>query len=259
MSPECSSTCGWSRWAMRRSALSGSPWEPVEMTTTLWSGKLSISRGLDEHPLGHVDVAQRAADVRVLAHRAADEADLAVQVRRGGVDDLLHAVDVRREARDDDAALAAAEDVLQVRADDRLAGGEARAVGVRRVAAEQQQALAAELGQAGDVGGHAVDGRLVELVVAGDEDRAELGGQGDGAARPGSSASCGSARRRTGRPRAARRPCTSMTSTSLASCARRAWSAPSPSSAGRRRPGSSWRRARAGGRAGRRGGPRGRG
>ena len=73
-----------------------------------------------EHALGHVDVAQRAPDVHVLAHRAADERDLAPE-RRGRVDDLLHAVDVRREAGDDDPALAALEDALEVRPDGRLA------------------------------------------------------------------------------------------------------------------------------------------
>ena len=52
--------------------------------------------------------------------------------------------------------------------------GDARPVDVRGVAAQQQQALAAELGQPRHVGGRAADRRLVELVVAGEEDRAEL-------------------------------------------------------------------------------------
>ena len=34
---------GWSPCAIRRSAESGSPWLPVEITTSLWSGKSSIS------------------------------------------------------------------------------------------------------------------------------------------------------------------------------------------------------------------------
>ncbi len=56
------------------------------------------------------------------------------------------------------------------------------AVGVRRVAAQQQQALAAELGEPRHVGGRAADRRLVELVVAGEEDRAELARERDAAA-----------------------------------------------------------------------------
>ena len=95
----------------------------------------------DDQPVGHLDVAELAPDPDVLAHRAPDERDLAVE-RVGGVDDLLHAVDVRGEARDDDAPLAAREDLLEMRADDRLRRREAGPVDVRRVAAQQQDALA---------------------------------------------------------------------------------------------------------------------
>ncbi len=52
VSPLCSSTCGWSPCAMRRSADSGSPWLPVEITTILWSGKSSISRTGTSIPSG---------------------------------------------------------------------------------------------------------------------------------------------------------------------------------------------------------------
>ena len=44
-------------------------------------------------------------------------------------------------------------------------------IGVGRVAAEQQQAFLAELGQPRDVGGASVDRGLVELVVAGHQAR----------------------------------------------------------------------------------------
>ena len=74
---------------------------------------------LDHQPGRQVDVPELAADADVLAHRAADERHLAVE-RRGGVDDLLHAVDVGREARHDDSPLGAREDLLEMRADDRL-------------------------------------------------------------------------------------------------------------------------------------------
>ena len=62
-----------------------------------------------------------------------------------------------------------------------LARREAGAVGVRRVAGQQQDALAAELGQALDVRGRPLDRRLVELVVARDEHGAELGRRRHGA------------------------------------------------------------------------------
>ena len=63
--------------------------------------------------------------------------------------------------------------------DDRLRRREAGTIDVRGVAAQQQHAVAPELGQARHVGRRAVDRRLVELVVAGDEHRAELGAQRD--------------------------------------------------------------------------------
>ena len=133
----------------------------------------------DEHPLGDVDVAEHAADVRVLAHRAADQRDAPVE-RTSGVDHLLHAVDVRREAGDHDPALAASEHLLETRADGRLRQRHARPVGVRGVTAQEQQALAPQLGQPRDVRRHAVHRRLVELVVARHQHRAELGGERDG-------------------------------------------------------------------------------
>ena len=52
VSPECSSTSRWSLLAIRRRAESGSPWLPVEITTTFSSGKLSISRGWMKRPEG---------------------------------------------------------------------------------------------------------------------------------------------------------------------------------------------------------------
>ena len=124
--------------------------------------------GLHQHPLGHVDVAQPAADVHVLAHRAAHQRHLAAQ-RGGRVHHLLHAVDVRGEAGDHDPALAARERLLQPRAHQRLRQRPARAVGVGGVAAEHQQPLSAQLGKPRHVGRDAVDGGLIELVVAGHE------------------------------------------------------------------------------------------
>ncbi len=148
------------------------------MITTRLSARSADLARADEHSFGHLDVAEVAADSDVLAHRAPDERNLAPE-RLRGVDDLLHAVDVRREARHDDAPAAAREDLLQVRADDRLRGREARPVHVRRVAAQQQHALAPEFREPRDVGGSPVHGRLVELVVAGDQDRAEVGTERD--------------------------------------------------------------------------------
>jgi hypothetical protein len=83
-------------------------------------GEVRELAGLDEHAVGHLDVPEHAPDVDVLAHRPADERHLATVGHRS-VDHLLDAVDVRGEAGDHDAALAAPEQVRQGRAGDRLA------------------------------------------------------------------------------------------------------------------------------------------
>src|SRR5207302_6044319 len=106
----------------------------------------------DQLPVVDVDVPERASDADVLAHRAPGEHDLAIE-RGGGVHDLLHAMDVGGEARDDDAPLAPREDFAQVRPDERLRGREPGTVDVGRVAAQEQYAVAPELGEARDVGG----------------------------------------------------------------------------------------------------------
>ena len=57
-------------------------------------------------------------------------------------------------------------------ADEPFGAGHARALGIRRVAEEEVDAAIAELRQPADVGAQPVDGRVVELVVAGVQDPA---------------------------------------------------------------------------------------
>ena len=52
VSPRRSLIVRWSLCAIRRSADSGSPWEPVEITTTLSSGQSSTSLGWISIPSG---------------------------------------------------------------------------------------------------------------------------------------------------------------------------------------------------------------
>ena len=99
-----------------------------------------------QYALRDIDMAEHAADVHVLAHRAADERDLAAELARR-VHHLLHAVDVGGEAGDDDATLAAGEDLNEPRPNRGLGERDAGAIRIRRVAAEEQQALAPELGE----------------------------------------------------------------------------------------------------------------
>ena len=125
----------------------------------------------DQRVLGHVDVAEVAGDVEVLAHRPADHADLAPDLDCD-VDRLLHAVDVRREGSDEDSARPLRDDLAEGLADETLGAGDARTLGVRRVGEQQVDAAVAELREPADVGAEAVHGRVVELPVAGVNDAA---------------------------------------------------------------------------------------
>ena len=139
----------------------------------------------------------------VLAHRAADDDDLAARVD-ADVDRLLHAVDVRGEARRRGCGPCGAGMIWRnasptTRSEPRDAG----ALGVRRVAEQQVDAAVAELGEPADVGAQAVDRRVVELVVAGVEDAPARRLEHDRRPRPGSSAPCGRTRCGTARARSA--------------------------------------------------------
>jgi hypothetical protein len=121
---------------------------------------------VDDDTVRHVQVAEIAGDLHVADHRAADVRDLAT-VLGGGVDDLLHAVDVRRERRDDDASAAVLEHRVDRRRDVALGRREAGHLGIRRVGEEQVDTLLAETGEGAQVGDAAVERQLIHLEVAG--------------------------------------------------------------------------------------------
>ncbi len=103
----------------------------------------------------------------------------AATVRRGGVHDLLDAVHMAREARDDDPALRLRDDRLDDRADVALERCEAGHVGVRRVEHREIDALLAEPGECAEVGDPPVERELVHLEVAGMEHHARGGADRD--------------------------------------------------------------------------------
>ena len=144
----------------------GSPWLPVEMTTESMVGS-PRSPWVRPAAVGDVDVAELAADIHVLAHRAAHQRDLAAELR-GGVDHLLHAVDVRGEAGDHDPPLAACEHLLEFGATDDSDGD----IPGRSALVESAQRSSSRHGPAPPAATRlpgAVDRRLVELIVAGHE------------------------------------------------------------------------------------------
>ena len=173
--------------------------------------------GLDEEPRWRLRDAEARGDVEVLAHRAPDERDAAVELHRG-VDHLLDAVDVGGEGGDDDPPLAGRERLQQRRTDARLRRRDAGPVGVGRIPAEQQQAVAAQLGEPRDVRGATVDRGLVELVVAGNQHRADLRREDDATGSRGSSARDGRARSRTAPPSPSPPPAAPSAATSPSLC-----------------------------------------
>ena len=138
-------------------------------------------RELHERALGHLHVAELGGDAEHILHAAAGHGDLAL-ILRGDVDNLLYALDVRGEGGDDDALLAALENLVELLGDLALALGVARALHVRGVGEEGEHALPAELAEARDVHHLALYGRDVYLEVAGvyhDADR-RPNGEGHG-------------------------------------------------------------------------------
>src|SRR4051794_18772714 len=139
VSPACRSTFGWSPCAIRRRADSGSPWEPVEITTILWSGKSSTSRTPTSIPSGtSMCPSWRPMFTFLRIERPTRDT---FRPRAAAAYHLLHAVDVRGERRDHDPAVAAREHLLELRSHARFGRRDPGPVDVRRVAAQEQHAL----------------------------------------------------------------------------------------------------------------------
>ena len=157
--------------AMRESAACGSPCEPVAMHSTSCDGVVRDVAVANLHAGRHAQVAEALRDLGVLHDAAADERHLALELRRE-VDEHLHPVDARRERGDHQLAVGAGEQLLERVDDLDLRAGEALAIDVGAVGEQRQHALRAELGEAVQVEVLAVDRRLIDLEVAGVDDRA---------------------------------------------------------------------------------------
>ncbi len=88
-------------------------------------------------------------------------------------------MDVGRERRDEHAALATRDDLAEGLSHKPLGARDAGPLGIRRVAEEQVDAAIAELGEPSDIGAQAVDGRVIELPVAGMENPTRRGLDGE--------------------------------------------------------------------------------
>ena len=98
---------------------------------------------------------------------------------RRGVEDLLDARDVAGEGRHDHAAVERLHDLAEGLADRPLGRRVARVLGAGRVGQQAQHAFLAEPGEDREVGQLAVDRGVVELEVAGVDDRPDRRAQRD--------------------------------------------------------------------------------
>ncbi len=157
---------------MRDSAENGSPCEPVARHRTSLRGIAGDLGVANLHPGRDTKIPEPLGDLRVLDHAAADEGDLAIELRRQIHEDL-HAVDAGRKRRDHQAPRRARENFLERLDHLRFRPGETAAVDVRAVGKEAEHAGGSELREPVDVEMLAVDRRLVDLEVAGVHDDAE--------------------------------------------------------------------------------------
>ncbi len=134
---------------------------------------------MDDEAGGRVDVAEVLGDFGGVVDGAADERDLAA-VLVGEVHGDADAMDGGGEAGEEDAALGGSEDVVEAGDDGFFAGGEAGAVDVGGVLEEAEDVLLAEVGEGLEVEGMAVGGGEIDLEVAGVEDDADGGVDGEG-------------------------------------------------------------------------------
>ncbi|MNK59669.1 hypothetical protein D3C87_787870 [compost metagenome] len=141
-------------------------------------GKLRGLVDLEQEAVRYLQEAVLARLLGGLHERAAHQGDLAA-VLLGEVTEDLNPVHVGREGRDDDPVLGGGEGAVQAHLDHALRGGEALARGVGGVRQEDEHALFAQLGELVEVEVLAVDGGLVHLPVAGIDDGAGRGMDGD--------------------------------------------------------------------------------
>lgn len=118
------------------------------MTTILSSGRLSISKGIDDIGVIDVEVAQLTRHAGVREHGATGHNDLTAALA-GGIADLLQTMDVARERRDEHATRGVLDGVQQVGTNLGLGLGKAGNRGIGGVGKQQVDAL---LGKAADSG-----------------------------------------------------------------------------------------------------------
>ena len=132
-------------------------------------------RWLEQRSRGDPQDAEVHRDVAGAIEAPADQRNLATVLNRS-IHDLLHPVDGRGKAREEQGLIGFEEDVVQHRADRLLRRAEARHVGVGRISQQQQHVALAILGELLEVEDTPVERSLVNLEVAGVQQQALWGG-----------------------------------------------------------------------------------
>ncbi len=128
---------------------------PCRHVHDLIVGKVARLLVVDQQPIRNLQVAKVLGD-RHVAHHAATEQREPAPVRRGGIHDLLHAVDVAGEAGDDDPARCPPDDLVQNGPDLLLERRESGDIGVGGVDQKQVDPGFAETRECPKVGEPAV-------------------------------------------------------------------------------------------------------
>lgn len=137
-------------------------------------GQVIDIEGIDDIGIIDVEITELARHTGVGEHGTTGHDDLAAALA-GGVADLLQSMDVARERRDEHAARSILDGMQQIGANLGLGLGKAGDRGVGGVGQQQVDALLGKAADGGIVGRDAVDGRLVELKVAGVHNGALVG------------------------------------------------------------------------------------
>ena len=137
-------------------------------------GQVVNIEGIDDIGVIDVEITELARHAGVGEHGTTGHDDLAAALA-GGVANLLQTMDVARERRDKHAARSILDGMQQIGADLGLGLGKAGDRGVGGVGQQQVDALLGKAANSGIVGRDAVNGRLVELKVAGVHNGALVG------------------------------------------------------------------------------------
>ena len=135
--------------------------------------------GIQQYTFWHLQKPEVGGDPHVAHHGAPHQHD-ATAVGVGGIQHLLHAVNVTGEAGDDDPARGLGDNGLEDRSNVALTGGEAGNIGIGRVDHEQVDAGLAEAGERAKIGDAIIQRQLIHLEVTGVKNGAGDGGDGDG-------------------------------------------------------------------------------